>query len=85
MLDQILVRIGCIILCDVLEAIEQIVRVDFDEAIDVDNSNIGLVAVVPVADVAMILDLLTARAIVPPLANLVSDQIPFLPSSMKVG
>ncbi|MES2337254.1 MAG: hypothetical protein V4537_04065 [Pseudomonadota bacterium] len=65
MLDQIVVGIRGVILRDALQSVEQVSGADLDEAVDADIADVGAVPIVPVTDVAMLLDVLTAGAMIP--------------------
>lgn len=83
-LDQIVIRIRGVILGDALQTVEEASRTDLDESVDADIADIGAVTVVAVANVAMLLDVLTAGAIIPFVADLDSDEIPFLSRCLEI-
>lgn len=84
MFDQIVVGIRGVILRYALQPVKEVSGADQDEPVDADISDVGAVPIVPVADVAMLLDVLTAGAMIPFIAYLDGDQIPFLTRHLEI-
>ncbi len=76
MLDHIKICVGIGVLGYALQAIEQASRIDADESIDAHVADVGRVTRDPVGDVAMLFDLLPARAVVEVLRDLHAHKIP---------
>ncbi|MFC4195054.1 hypothetical protein ACFQFS_14620 [Novosphingobium lubricantis] len=81
--DQIDIGICGVILGDAFQAVKEIPRVDLDEAVDADIADVGGVPIVAVSNVTMFLDVLTTGAIVPLVADLNGDELPFLTRGLE--
>jgi hypothetical protein len=84
MFDEIPVRVRRSILCNSLDSIEQSTGSDPDELIDAHIAYVGLVPSEHIFDIAVLFDLLTARAIIEFLANFDVDEFPLSLCGFKV-
>lgn len=82
-LDQVIVRIGRRVCLYALQAFEEVSGVDADKAIDADVANVRRRSVEAVSDVAMLKNVLTARALIEFLADLNPNQLPFEASRLE--
>jgi len=70
MLDEVAIRVGREVFGDPLQAVKKVSGIDLNEAVDADVPNVGLIAVQTVVDIAVLLNVLTARSLVEFLADL---------------
>lgn len=77
MLDQIIVGIGGEVSLYALQTFKEVSGVDADKAIDADVPNVSCRSVESISDVAMLKNVLTARALIEFLADLNPNQLPF--------
>lgn len=76
MLDDVEVSVGIRVVGNAFQAVEQISRVNANEAIDANVANIRRLTCDTICYVAMLLDLLPARAVVPLFRDLNTSQVP---------
>lgn len=76
-LDQVIVGIGGRVCLYALQAFKEVSGVDAHKAIDADVPNVSCRSVESISDVAMLKNVLTARALIEFLADLNPNQLPF--------
>lgn len=82
-LDQVIVCIGRRVRLYALQALKEIAGVDAYKAIDADVANVSRRSVEAISDVAMLKNVLTARALIELLAYLNANQLPFQTSRFE--
>jgi hypothetical protein len=82
--DQVVVGVRRVIICDALQPVEKAAGIDLDKSVDTNIADIGRVSIEPITDIAMFFNVLSARAMVPFLADFDSFKLPLLPRLLKI-
>lgn len=85
MFDQVSVCVCSLISSYPFQTVEQIARIDLQEAIDADVPHISLIAVQFILNVAVLFYLLAARTSIKFFGYLNADQMPFPPGLLKIA
>ena len=83
MLDDVEVSVGIRIVCNALQAVEQVARVNANEPIDANIADVRRVARDAICYVAMFFNLLPAGAVIEQLRNFNTHQIPLSAGYVK--
>lgn len=83
MLDDVEVSVGIRIVCNALQAVEQVARVDANESIDANIADVRRLARDAICYVAMFFDLLPARALIEYLRDFNTHQVPLSAGYLK--
>ena len=76
MLDDVEVSVGIRVLCNALQAFEQVARVNANEAIDANVADVRRLTCDSICYVAVLFDLLPARAVIELFRDLNTHQVP---------
>lgn len=76
MLDDIEVSVGIRVFCNAFQAVEQVARVNANEAIDANVADVRRLTCSAICYVAVLFDLLPARAVIELFRDLNTNQVP---------